>query len=135
MTRRDEASLFSVKVVTDGELGLAAITVCCEIRGIEDIPQEEDIAPFLCPQLRPIDCVRLQCQPVPGLCRSWGGGIYKDEAKNESAAKRWIIFGLESNQKEISQNSGASFSVRVVIWKKPAHCIFERVMGVEGCFF
>ena len=67
MTGRDEAVLFAVKGVTDGELGLAAITVCWEVRGIEAILQEEGIATFLCPQLRPIECGRLHCQPGPGI--------------------------------------------------------------------
>ena len=34
MTFRDEAALFIVKGVTDGELGLADITVCWEVRGL-----------------------------------------------------------------------------------------------------
>ena len=69
VTRRDEADLFAVKGVTDGELGLAAITVCWEVQGIKTILQEEGVTPFLCPQLRPIDCGQLHCQPGPGLCR------------------------------------------------------------------
>ena len=69
VTRRDEAALFVVKGVTDGELGLTAITVCWEFRGIEAIPQEEGVKPFLCPQFRPIDYGRLHCKPGPGLCR------------------------------------------------------------------
>ena len=68
MTRRDEATLLPVKVVTDHELGLAYVAVCGEVWGIEAIPQEEGITPFLCPQIRPIDCGRLHCQPGPGLC-------------------------------------------------------------------
>ena len=40
VTRRDEAALFTVKGVTDRELGLAAITVCWEVRGLEAILQE-----------------------------------------------------------------------------------------------
>ena len=47
VTRHDEAALFAVKGVTDGELGLSAITVCWEVRGLEAIPQEEGVAPFL----------------------------------------------------------------------------------------
>ena len=47
VTRRDEAALFAVKGVTDGELGLSAITVCWEVRGLKAIPQEEGVAPFL----------------------------------------------------------------------------------------
>ena len=68
MTRRDEAALFSVKVLTDGELVLAAITVCWEVRGLEAIPQEEGVTPFLRPQIRPIDCGRMHFQPGPGIC-------------------------------------------------------------------
>ena len=70
VTRRDKAALFTVKGVTDQELGLAAITMCWEVRGLEAIPQEEGVAPFLCPQLRPIDCGWLHWQPGPGLCCS-----------------------------------------------------------------
>ena len=70
MTRRDEADLFTVKGVTDQELGLAAITVCGEVRGLKAISQEEGVVPFLCPQLRPIDCGRMHCQLGPGICRS-----------------------------------------------------------------
>ena len=71
MTRRDKAALFTVKGVTDQELDLAAISACGEVRGNKAIPQEEGVAPFLCPQLCPIDCGRLHCQPGPGLCRSF----------------------------------------------------------------
>ena len=49
VARRNEADLFAVKVVTDGELGLAAVTVCWEVRVIEAILQEEVTTPFLCP--------------------------------------------------------------------------------------
>ena len=44
MTLRDEAALFIVKGVTDQELGLAAITVCGEVRGLNAITQEEGVA-------------------------------------------------------------------------------------------
>ena len=47
VTRRDKATLFSVKGVTDGELGLAVITVCWEVRRIEAITQEDGVTPFL----------------------------------------------------------------------------------------
>ena len=47
MTRRDESTFFAVKGETDGELGLAAIAVCWEVQGLEAIPQEEGVAPFL----------------------------------------------------------------------------------------
>ena len=66
----DEAALFSVKGVTDGELSLAAIAVCWEVRGIEAVPQEEGVTPFLYPQIRPIDCGWLHFQPGPVLSRS-----------------------------------------------------------------
>ena len=52
VTRRDKSALFSVKDVTDGELVQAAIAVCWEVRGLEAIPQEEGVAPFLCLQLK-----------------------------------------------------------------------------------
>ena len=70
VTRRDEAAFFTVKGVTDGELGLEAIAVCSEVRGLKAIPQEEGVASFLCPQICPIDCGRLYCQPGPGIFRS-----------------------------------------------------------------
>ena len=70
LTRRDEAALFAVKGVTDGKFGVAAITVRLEFRGLQTIPQEEGVAPFLGPQIRPIDCGRLHCKPGPGLCCS-----------------------------------------------------------------
>ena len=47
VTRRDESALLAVKGVTDGKLGLSAITVCWEVQGIEAIPQEEGVTPFL----------------------------------------------------------------------------------------
>ena len=70
VTRRDEAALFAVKGLTDGELVLAEITVCWEVQELEAIPQEEGVTFSLCPQIRPIDCGRLQCHPSPCLCRS-----------------------------------------------------------------
>ena len=70
VTRRDEAALFSFKGVTEGELGLAANAVVWEVWGLKAIPQEEGVAPFLCPQLRPIDGGRLHCQSGPNICRS-----------------------------------------------------------------
>ena len=69
VTRRGKAALFTFKGVTDRELGLVAVAVCGEVWGIKAIPQEEGITPFLCPQLRPIYCGRLHCQPGSGLCR------------------------------------------------------------------
>ena len=66
----DEADLFTVNGVTDQELGLAAVTVCGEVWELEDIPYEEGVTPFLCPQIRPIDCGWLHCQPGPGFCHS-----------------------------------------------------------------
>ena len=47
VTRRDKATIFTIKGVTDGELGLAAIVVCWEVRGIQAIHQEEGVTPFL----------------------------------------------------------------------------------------
>ena len=70
VTRRDEAALFSVKGVTDGKLCLTSVTIRGKVRGIQAIIQEEGVAPFLGPQIRPIDCGRLHCKPGPGLCRS-----------------------------------------------------------------
>ena len=59
--RRDEAALFSVKGVIDRELGLEAVAVCWEVRGLEAITQEEGVTPFLCPELCTIDSGRLHC--------------------------------------------------------------------------
>ena len=70
VTRRDEAALFSVKGVTDQELGLTPVTVLGKVRELQAIPQKEAIAPFLVPQLCPIDCGRKHRKPVPGLGRS-----------------------------------------------------------------
>ena len=70
VTRRDGAAIFVVNSMTDRELGLAAVVVCWEVRGIKAIPQEEGVTAFLCPQLRPIYCGRLHCQPGTGLCLS-----------------------------------------------------------------
>ena len=67
MTRRDKAALFAVKGVNDRELDLAAVAVCREVCGLESILQEEGVTPFLCPQLRLIYCVQLNCQAGPGL--------------------------------------------------------------------
>ena len=47
VTLCDKAALFTVKGVTDRELGLAAITVCWEVWGIDAIPQEEGVEKFL----------------------------------------------------------------------------------------
>ena len=66
---RDKAALLKANGVNDQELGMEAITVCGEVRGLEDIPQEEGVAPFLVPHICPIDCGRLHCQPGPGICR------------------------------------------------------------------
>ena len=57
MTRHDEAALFVVKGVTDGELGLTYIAVCWDVQGLEAITQEEGVTQFMCPQFRHIDCV------------------------------------------------------------------------------
>ena len=68
VTHHDKAALFIVKGVTDRKLGMAAITVCWEVRGIKAILQDEGVTPFLGPQIRPIDCAGLHCQPGPSLC-------------------------------------------------------------------
>ena len=39
VTRRDEAAPFTVKGVTDGEFGVASISMGWEVRGIQLIPQ------------------------------------------------------------------------------------------------
>ena len=70
VTRRDKAALFSVKGVTDRELSLTPVTVLGKVRGLQSIPQKEGIAPFLGPQLCPIDCGRQHRKPGPGLCCS-----------------------------------------------------------------
>ena len=70
MTRRDVSTLFTVKGVTDGKLCLSSVIVRGKVRGLQAIPQEEGVAPFLGPQLRPIDCGRLHCKTGPGICRS-----------------------------------------------------------------
>ena len=70
VTRRDKAALFSVKGMTDGKNCLTSVTVCGKVQGNQAIPQEEGVAPFLGPQLYPIDYGRLHCKPGPGLCRS-----------------------------------------------------------------
>ena len=67
---RDKATLFAVNGATDRELGLEAVAVCREVWGIEAIQQEDGVTPLLSPQLCPIYCGRLHCQPGPGLCRS-----------------------------------------------------------------
>ena len=53
--RRYEDALLTVKGVTDGKLCLSSVTLRGKFRGIQAIPQEEGVAPFLVPQLRPID--------------------------------------------------------------------------------
>ena len=42
---KGEAAFFIVKGVTDQELGLLAITVCWEVRGLKAVPQEEVVTP------------------------------------------------------------------------------------------
>ena len=69
VTRRDEAALFTVKGVTDGEFGVASITMQWEVRGLQPIPQEEGVTPLLGPQLCAIHCGRQHSEPEPGLCR------------------------------------------------------------------
>ena len=68
MTRRDEAALFTVRGVTDGKFGVAAIKVRWEVQGLQPIPQEEGVTPLLGPQLRAIHCGRQHREPGPGLC-------------------------------------------------------------------
>ena len=65
--RRDEAALFTVKGVTDGEFGVASITMRWEVRGIQTLPQEEGITPLLGPQLCAIHCGRQHCELGPSL--------------------------------------------------------------------
>ena len=56
VARRDKAAFFAVKGVTDRELSLTPVTVLGKVRGLQAIPQKEGIAPFLGPQLLPVDC-------------------------------------------------------------------------------
>ena len=70
VTHRDKDPIFTIKDVTDREVGLESVAVCREVWGVYDISQEEGVTPFLCPQLRPIYCGRLHCQIGFGLCRS-----------------------------------------------------------------
>ena len=79
ITRREEAALFTVKGVTDGELWLTSVTVRGKVRGIQAIPQEEGVASFLGPHLRPIDCGWLHCKPGPGLYRSLQATCVQDQ--------------------------------------------------------
>ena len=68
VTHRDKDPIFTIKDVTDREVGLESVAVCREVWGVYDISQEEGVTPFLCPQLRPIYCGRLHYHPGPGLC-------------------------------------------------------------------
>ena len=68
VTHRDEAAHFTVKGVTDGKFGVAAITARWEVRGIQPIPQEEGVPTLLGPQLRAIHCGWQHREPGPGLC-------------------------------------------------------------------
>ena len=97
VTRRGEAALFAVKGVTDVELGLTAIAVCWEVRGIDAIPQEEGVAQFLCPQLRPIDCGRLLFQPGPGLCRSSQSTCVYDRGPLQCGRQSLLCSSLSSS--------------------------------------
>ena len=69
MTRRDKASPLAVEGMVDCKFGVAAVAIFGKVWGIEDIPQEEGISPFLRPQLRPVHCGRLYHHPGPVLCR------------------------------------------------------------------
>ena len=66
--RRDEATLFTVKGVTDSEFGVASITMQWEVWGLQPILQEECVSPLLGPQLCAIHCGRQHHEPGPGLC-------------------------------------------------------------------
>ena len=68
--RCDKASLFTVKGVTDGKPRLAPVVILRKVWGLQPIPQEEGVTPFLAPQLRPVDCGRQHRELVPSLCRS-----------------------------------------------------------------
>ena len=70
VTLRDEAALLAVKCVTDRKMRLSLVAVLGKVWGLQAIPQKEGVAPFLGPQLRPIDCGRRNREPGPGLCRS-----------------------------------------------------------------
>ena len=70
VARYYKAELFAVKGLTDQKLGLTSVTVRGKVWGIQAIPQEEDVAPFLGPQLCPIYCGRQHYMPGPGLCSS-----------------------------------------------------------------
>ena len=67
VTRRDEAALFTVKGVTDGKPCLAPVSILRKVWGIQPIPQEEGVTPFLGPQLCPVDCGRQHREPGPGI--------------------------------------------------------------------
>ena len=49
----DEAALFSIQVVGYGYVGAVPITVGKDISGIDSIMYEEEVKPFLTPQIRP----------------------------------------------------------------------------------
>ena len=49
VTRRDKATFFEVKGVTDRKLGLTSVTVRGKVQGLQAMPQEEGVAPFLGP--------------------------------------------------------------------------------------
>ena len=67
VTLRDKAALFTVKGVTDGKFGVAAITVRWEVRGLQPILQEEGVSSLLGLQLCVIHCGWQHCEPVPVL--------------------------------------------------------------------
>ena len=49
VTRREEATLFAVKGVTDQEQCLTPVTVLGKVWGIQAIPQKEGVTSFLAP--------------------------------------------------------------------------------------
>ena len=67
MTCRNKAAPLAIKVVTNGEFGVAAVTVFGEVWGIYAVSQEEGITPFLRPKLLPVHRGRLHRQPGPGI--------------------------------------------------------------------
>ena len=70
VTRRDEAALFTVKGVTDGEPRLTPVAMRREVWGLQPIPHKEGVMPLLGPQLRPINCGRQHRELGPSICRS-----------------------------------------------------------------
>ena len=90
VTRRDEATLFTVKGVTDGEPRLTPVAMRREVWGIQPVPQEEGVTPLLGPQIRPIDCGRQHSEPGPGLCRSLHATCLHDQGPLQCCRQRLI---------------------------------------------